>query len=86
MAAAAYFFNRQTGEMEWVDGTTAQANRVGIYPVLGEEGGGEEGGGGLQLTVTGEPQEKVDPDGDGMPLPFGGRQLLDALALGDEDR
>ena len=27
-----------------------------------------------------------DPDADGMPLPFGGRQLLDALALGQEDR
>jgi len=38
------------------------------------------------VTAWGAPVEKVDPDGEGQPLPFGGRQLLDALALGDEDR
>jgi len=49
MSRAWYFFNRETGEQEWVDGTTAQANRVGIHPTFG---GDESGDGGVQVSVA----------------------------------
>ena len=83
-----YFFNRQTGENEWVDGTRAQTDRMGLNPdgsnnSNDKDGGGASDGGGGGDSKKGDESSEDD---ESKPLPYGGDALLDALVLGQEER